>query len=94
MLRTSLGYVMNAIEGTRGGLILAFVAALAAVLALARPALATYPGANGKLAFESTHGDRDILSVNLDGTGLRNLTANGANNGALAGPPTARRSPL
>jgi Tol biopolymer transport system component len=56
--------------------------------ALARPVEATFPGKNGKLAFVGTEQEhvpgydfRDIFSINLDGTGLTNLTNNRADNG-------------
>jgi hypothetical protein len=58
-------------------------------LALAPPALATYPGTNGKLGFVGPNsGDpSDIFSVNLDGTGLMDLTRNGAHNTVLRWSP-------
>jgi Tol biopolymer transport system component len=73
---------MKVLSRIRSSLILLLVAAVTAGLTLAPSAIATYPGANGKIAFFfGAQGDyRDIFSINLDGTGLRNLTANGANN--------------
>jgi TolB protein len=50
---------------------------------LAVPAYATFPGANGKIVFESGDGhDFEIFTVNPDGTGLTQLTDNDANDGA------------
>src|SRR3954453_1366820 len=44
-------------------------------LALAGDALAAYPGAAGKIAFESTvTGNSEIFAVNADGSGATNLT--------------------
>ena len=81
--------------GTRGRtrsaalLSLALGTALAAIVAttgVAREAEAAYPGANGKIAFESDRttgrgvdnptGDSEIFTVNPDGTGLKQLTKN------------------
>ncbi len=52
-----------------------------ALLALAAPAHAAFPGANGKIAFASDRDDvpfgvRDIFTVNPDGGGLVNITSN------------------
>jgi TolB protein len=46
-------------------------------LVAASPAGATYPGLNGKIVFVSTHdgGDTDVFTINPDGTGLTQLTA-------------------
>jgi TolB protein len=45
-------------------------------LAAARPALATFPGTNGKIAFASNRGGTyDLYVANPDGSGLTNLTA-------------------
>lgn len=45
------------------------------VLVLPAPAHATFPGTNGKIAFSrDVGGNRDIFSINADGTGLVNLT--------------------
>ena len=72
--------------GQRGGLL-----ALAAALALAGGGLATtmepvgaaFPGRNGKIAFfsdritaENPTGDYEIITINPDGTGLRQVTTN------------------
>lgn len=56
----------------------ALVALLAASLGLASTALATYPGENGKIFFQSCGlggcSHYDVYSVNPDGTELKNLT--------------------
>jgi len=66
------------------------VVALAAILLLAlvrtKPAEAAFPGKNGKIAFMSDRstgagvdnptGDLEIFTINLDGTGLTQLTKN------------------
>lgn len=45
------------------------------VLALASPAQAAFPGANGKIAFSSIRtGNSDIYTINPDGSGLTQLT--------------------
>src|SRR5215210_8236122 len=68
------------------------VVALAAILLLAlvrtKPAEAAFPGKNGKIAFMSDRttgagvdnptGDLEIFTINLDGTGLTQLTTNTA----------------
>jgi Tol biopolymer transport system component len=67
---------------------------MAAVLIAAPSALATYPGANGKLGFMRPVGEAfydDIFSVNLDGSGLANLTHNGANNVHFKWSPDGRK---
>src|SRR4051794_11122649 len=55
-------------------------AVLAVVLNLATastPAVAAFPGANGKIAFESDRdGNQEIYVMNADGTGQTRLTAN------------------
>jgi Tol biopolymer transport system component len=44
--------------------------------ALSAPAWATFPGTNGRIAFSSNGaGDRDIWSINPDGSSVTNLTA-------------------
>jgi TolB protein len=49
---------------------------IAGLVGEVRPAQATYPGSNGKLAFVSTEaGNPDIWTMNPDGTGKTNLTA-------------------
>jgi Tol biopolymer transport system component len=40
------------------------------------PASAAFPGTNGKIAFERLDDDFEIYSMNGDGTGMANLTAN------------------
>jgi Tol biopolymer transport system component len=70
---------------------LALGAALAAIVAMtgvAREAQASYPGANGKIAFESDRttgrgvnnptGDSEIFAMNRDGSGVTQLTNNTA----------------
>jgi TolB protein len=62
----------------RAGLIAATVMTAAAFVGApgSRPALAAYPGANGRIAFVSDrdHGAHDIYSMNADGTDVRRLT--------------------
>src|SRR5215210_3367768 len=73
------------------------VVALAAILLLAlvrtKPAEAAFPGKNGKIAFMSDRttgagvdnptGDLEIFTINLDGTGLTQLTFNTADDGLV-----------
>ena len=63
-------------------LALASLLALVAALAAALPAHATYPGANGQIAFgrtlDTSNGTRAIFAVNADGSGERQLTNPGA----------------
>ena len=74
--------------------IAAIAAGLAtALLASVGPAEATFPGANGKIAFHSNRaGTYDIFAANPDGTGLVNLTATpGADELDPAWSPDGRR---
>ena len=67
-------------------LLLALVLAAGTLSQGAGPAKAAYPGANGKIAFESERttgrgvdnptGDSEIFIMNPDGTGVRQLTKN------------------
>ena len=67
-------------------LLLALVLAAGTLIQGAGPAKAAYPGANGKIAFESERttgrgvdnptGDSEIFIMNPDGTGVRQLTKN------------------
>jgi dipeptidyl aminopeptidase/acylaminoacyl peptidase len=60
---------------TRIPVVVALVALASAVIATGA-ARATYPGANGRLAFASDGaGDLDVYTVNADGSGLVNLTS-------------------
>src|SRR5215210_7077263 len=73
------------------------VVALAAILLLAlvrtKPAEAAFPGKNGKIALMSDRttgagvdnptGDLEIFTINLDGTGLTQLTFNTADDGLV-----------
>jgi Tol biopolymer transport system component len=53
----------------------ALAAAVAAALAAAVPAWATFPGANGRIAFSSDRsGDYEIYTMNPDGSDLKRLT--------------------
>jgi len=56
---------------------------------LAEVAHATFPGANGKIAFERGNetAEHDIYAINPDGTGEINLTHNGGNNRRIAWSP-------
>jgi hypothetical protein len=56
------------------------------VLALAAPAHAAFPGANGKLAIGAigNAGRADIFTMNPDGGGLANLTNNPAYDGGAS----------
>ena len=56
---------------------LRFGIALLAMLVLATPAHAAFPGQNGKIAFSSDRdGDAEIYVMNGDGTGQTALTTN------------------
>ncbi len=60
------------------GVLLAGVLLLTSVLILLSPqgVLAAFPGANGKIAFDSDRdGNREIYVMNADGTGLTRLTS-------------------
>ena len=60
-------------------------AALILGTALAAPAQAAFPGANGEIAFTSTRdGDEDIYVMNPDGSGQTRLTTDRAGDGAPA----------
>jgi Tol biopolymer transport system component len=64
------------------------------LLALASSAQASFPGANGKIAFEqcvSPRGPCDIWVMNSDGSGRTNLTNNPADNAWPAWSPDGRR---
>jgi Tol biopolymer transport system component len=63
---------MKALTRSRRSAMFAVLAAFAGLLTLAPSASATYPGANGKIAFLTQ--SADILSINSDGTGVTNLT--------------------
>ena len=60
-----------------------------ATLLLADVAQATFPGANGKIAFERGNetAEHDIYAINPDGSGELNLTHNGGNNRRIAWSP-------
>jgi hypothetical protein len=61
-------------------------------LCLAAPALATFPGENGRIAFESNAtGNWEIYSVNPDGTGQTQLTTNPAEERDPAWSPDGRK---
>jgi Tol biopolymer transport system component len=62
--------------------------ALAATGALAPPAQAAFPGANGKIAFTTDRdGNNEIYVKNLDGSGLTRLTNNAASDSDPAWSP-------
>src|SRR6266542_603186 len=60
--------------------LLGMLGLLAGMLALTiGPALAAFPGTNGKITFESNRdGNNEIYVMNADGSGQMNLTNNGA----------------
>ena len=67
---------------------------MTAALIAATSALATYPGANGKLGLMHPVGGAfydDIFSIDLDGSRLANLTHNGANNVQFKWSPDGRK---
>jgi uncharacterized repeat protein (TIGR01451 family) len=68
------------------------MAAAVALLAGAGPAGAAFPGANGKLAFQSDRdGNDEIYIMNADGSGQTNLTNNGAFDGEPAWSPNGQK---
>jgi TolB protein len=63
-----------------------------ATLALAAPAHAAFPGANGKIAFGSLRdGNYEIYTMNPDGTDQARLTQNPANDDTAVWSPDGRR---
>ncbi len=79
-----------------GVLATAVVAALAAVGVLGlievRPAEATFPGKNGKIAFQSDRGGSyEIYTMNADGTKIDKLTTNPADEEDPAFSPDGKR---
>ena len=68
--------------------------ALLGVVALAAPAHAAFPGANGRIAFTSLDWDyetADVWAMNADGSGAVNLTSHPAQDFAPAFSPDGRR---
>ena len=56
------------------------------------PAHASFPGANGRIAFATNRdGNSEIYSMNSDGTALVNLTNNPAYDDAPAGSPNGTK---
>ena len=80
-------------HGSKGVAALGAAAAVTAVVAaLAGPAAAAFPGANGKLAIASDRdGDYEIYSMSSDGTSLTQLTTNGTADESPAWSPDGRR---
>lgn len=77
-----------------GRTVLAAAALLSgAGLAAAAPALAVFPGANGKIAFSMRDAafNTDIYTVNADGTGLKRLTTGTADDIAPEWSPSGTR---
>jgi TolB protein len=70
----------------RSGLLLVCIAALG-VAVFAAPAHAAFPGQNGRIAFTTARdaGNSEIYTMNSDGSGLVNLTANAAYDASPAG---------
>ena len=56
---------------------------LVVVVAMTNPAHATFPGRNGRIAFIQ---DNEVLTINADGSDIRQLTHLGPDN--AASPPT------
>ena len=66
----------------------ACAAAALAALALAGPAHAGFPGANGRVAFQSNQdGDYEVFTVDSAGAGLQQLTTNSATDGGPSWSP-------
>jgi Tol biopolymer transport system component len=65
-------------------LVTSVVAAFLAAGAWAEPSLASFPGSNGRLAFEI---DRDVFSIAPDGSGIRQLSSNATEEGRPAWSP-------
>ncbi len=71
---------------------LALATAGLCLLALA-PALAAFPGRNGRVAFQSDRsGNREIYAVDPEGGAVTRLTFNAAVTPPRPGPPTERGS--
>jgi Tol biopolymer transport system component len=77
----------------RIGSVIGALSLLACVLALATPASASFPGANGKLAFTSdpTGADLELYSMDADGSGQTNLTNNPDSDSTAAFSPDGQK---
>jgi Tol biopolymer transport system component len=75
------------------GLLLAATLAVAALVCAATAQAMTFPGANGKIAFERGNetAEHDIYAIDPDGSGEVNLTHNGSNNRQIAWSPDGSR---
>jgi Tol biopolymer transport system component len=80
-------------EATRRQVVLAATVLFASLLALAAPARAAFPGANGKIAFTSdpTGSDLEDCSMNADGSALTDLSNNPASDLTPAWSPDGQR---
>jgi hypothetical protein len=64
-----------------------------ALLALSTPAHATFPGKNGKIAFESSRdGNTAVFTMNADGTSQTNITPTTRATSIPPGRPMGRSS--
>ena len=69
------------------------LATIALAVAMAAPAHAAFPGANGKIAFGTDRdGNEEIYSMTAAGGSQTNLTNNPGGTALPLGRPTARRS--
>lgn len=80
-------------ESKTGRKLFSFLVLVAATLGPAATAQPTFPGANGKIAFERGNetAEHDIYAINPDGSGELNLTHNGSNNRQIAWSPDGSR---
>src|SRR5207247_1507160 len=78
-------------KSKRGYSKFAVVASTLAMLAACSPAHAVVPGANGRIAFVRDRDGNDVIVMHADGTNVRRLTANAADDGAPSWSPDGSR---
>jgi dipeptidyl aminopeptidase/acylaminoacyl peptidase len=77
MAKTYHSFGVLAAAAAAAGVLVAMGMLMLIMLVMVEPAGATFPGKNGKIAFESNRdGNYEIYSMNSNGTGLERLTNN------------------